>query len=202
MSTFSILTVCSGNICRSPMAEQLLRAQLAGYPGVNIRSAGTLALVGEGMDSRSAEMAGRFGSTDTQRHIAAKIDVDQVKSSDFVLAMSREHRRAVVELVPRAARVTFTVREFARLASAVTDLDLEAAALMHRSNISGRLREAVEAAACLRGLVSPPVSPDDDDVVDPYRRDYPVYEESANQLVPAVQAVVDLFHRALSVAAT
>ena len=59
-----------------------------------------------------------------------------------------------------------------------------------------RLREAIVAASTLRGLVEPFNSPDDADVVDPYRRSVAVYEQSAAQLVPAVQSTVALLARA------
>ena len=47
--TFSVLTVCTGNICRSPLAELILAASLSDIPDVRVESAGTGALVGHGM---------------------------------------------------------------------------------------------------------------------------------------------------------
>ena len=62
--SFSILTVCSGNICRSPLAEQLLRVGLTDLAGVTVSSAGTIALVGEGMPAEAQALSVRYGATD------------------------------------------------------------------------------------------------------------------------------------------
>ena len=122
--SFTILTVCSGNICRSPLAEQLLRAGLAGIDGVTVGSAGTIAMVGAGMPAEAKALAVRYGSTDAESHQARQLDEQAIRDADLVLGLAREHRRAVVELVPAATRRTFTLREFARLAASVTDIDL------------------------------------------------------------------------------
>ncbi|MEV1130049.1 low molecular weight phosphatase family protein [Agromyces sp. NPDC049794] len=195
--TFSILTVCSGNICRSPLAEQLLRAGLAGVEGITVRSAGTMAMVGYGMPPEAQSLSARYGATDAAAHVARQVDEQLILDADLVLGLAREHRRSVVELVPAATRRTFTLREFARLAASVTDDDLDdAASPLGDGSLRSRLREAVVAAASLRGVVTPFDSPDDADVVDPYRRSADVYEASAAQLVPAVQATVALLARA------
>ena len=195
--TFSILTVCSGNICRSPLAEQLLRAGLAGIDGITVHSAGTMAMVGHGMPPEAQSLSARFGASDAAAHVARQVDEKLIRGADLVLGLAREHRRSVVELVPAATRRTFTLREFARLAASVTDVDLEdAASPLGDGSVKGRLRDAVVATASLRGVVAPFESPDDADVVDPYRRPADVYEASAAQLVPAVQATVALLTRA------
>ena len=98
--SFRILTVCSGNICRSPLAEQLLRAGLAGIDGVSVGSAGTVALVGEGMTPEAQGLSVRFGAADAAAHVARLLDEQAIRDADLVLGLAREHRRAVVELVP------------------------------------------------------------------------------------------------------
>ncbi|WP_308428560.1 arsenate reductase/protein-tyrosine-phosphatase family protein [Mycetocola manganoxydans] len=188
--------MCSGNICRSPMAEQLLRAGLNSYPGVSVGSAGTVGLVGEPMDARALDLATSFGVTDAATHVARELNEKQIREADVVFAMSREHRRAVVQLHPRASRYTFTIREFARIAAEITDADLTDAALLPGDDVAGRFAVAVDAAASLRGMVTPLQNADDDDVVDPYRRADEVYTLSGQQLVPAVQATLALFGRA------
>lgn len=195
--TFSILMVCSGNICRSPLAEQLLRAGLAGVDGIIVRSAGTTAMVGHGMPAEAQALSMRFGATDAAAHLARQLDEQLIRGADLVLGLAREHRRAVVELVPAATRRTFTLREFGHLAASVTDDDLvHTASPLGDGSLASRLRDSVVAAASLRGVVTPFASPDDADVVDPYRRSADVYEASAAQLVPAVQATVALLARA------
>ena len=195
--SFSILTVCSGNICRSPLAEQLLRAGLADVDGVTIRSAGTIAMVGTGMPSEAQALAARFGVRDAPAHVGRQLDEQAISNADLVLGMAREHRRSVVELVPAATRRTFTLREFAHLAASVTDIDLDdAASPLGDGTVSSRLRDAVVAAASLRGIVEPFNVPDDADVIDPYRRSAAVYEESAAQLLPAVKSTIALLARA------
>jgi protein-tyrosine phosphatase len=200
--SFTILTVCSGNICRSPLAEQLLRAGLAGLDGVIVSSAGTYAIVGDGMPAEAAALAARYGVSDAAAHVARQVDEQLIRDADLVLGLSREHRRAVVELVPPATRRTFTLREFAHLAASVTEADLDAAAVPSpepaagNSHVARKLREAVVAAASLRGVVQPFASPNDADVIDPFRQPVAVYENSAAQLVPAVQSTVALLMRA------
>jgi protein-tyrosine phosphatase len=195
--SFTILTVCSGNICRSPLAEQLLRAGLTGVDGITVHSAGTIAMVGDGMPPEAQALSARFGARDAAAHVARQLDEQLIRDADLVLGLSREHRRAVVELVPAATRRAFTLREFAHLAASVTDVDLDdAASPFSDGTRASRLRDAVVAAGALRGVVHPFDSPDDADVVDPYRRSTAVYEASAAQLVPAVQAAAALLARA------
>ena len=198
MGHFTILTVCSGNICRSPLAEQLLRVGLAAWPEVTHGSAGTIGLTGHAMPDEAADLSRHFGG-DPLGHAARVLTAEHLSEANLVFAMSREHRRAIVELFPKAIRYTFTIREFARLVSGVTDGDLEEAAALPLDHVVSRFSTLVGFAASQRGLVSPPESPDDDDVVDPYRRSEAVYAESARQLVPAVNDVVSLFHRAARV---
>jgi protein-tyrosine phosphatase len=195
---FSILTVCSGNICRSPMAEQLLRAGLAAYPGIRVTSAGTVGLVGYPMDAQAAALSTRLGATDTDAHIARELSAPIVGEAQLVFAMAREHRRAVVEYEPRAARRTFTLREFARITAEITDEDLADVAVIPKTDVAARLNAAVAIVASMRGMVERPAVPEDDDVVDPYRRSADVYEQSARELQPAVDGAVRFFKRALA----
>ncbi|TFD32939.1 low molecular weight phosphatase family protein [Cryobacterium sp. TMT1-62] len=195
MAGFTILTVCSGNICRSPLAEQLLRVGLAAWPEVTLGSAGTIGLTGRAMPDEAADLSRHFGG-EPSGHVARVLTAEHLSEANLVFAMSREHRRAIVELFPKAIRFTFTIREFARLVTEVTDEDLDDAAALPLDDVVGRFSTLVGFAASQRGAVSPPDSPEDDDVIDPYRRSDEVYAESARQLVPAVNDVVSLFHRA------
>jgi len=202
-SNFRILTVCTGNICRSPVAEQYLRAGLtaAGLQDIRVESAGTMAQDGQAMPAQAQTLARRYGA-DPSGHGARYLFEGHVAGADLVFGMAREHRRAVVSLFPRASRVTFTLREFARLAQGMTDDDLREAAALPLSDSAGRLRSAVAAVAARRGLVEPAQDPLDDDVVDPYKLSDSVFDESGRQLVPAADVVIDLLTTAAKLTST
>jgi len=199
VTDFTILTVCTGNVCRSPLAEQLLRAGLAGIPGVTVVSAGTGALVGEPMPREAAALSVRYGGS-PDGHRGRDLSEADVRDADLVLGMSREHRRSAVQLHPLANRHAFTLRQLERLVTGVTQEDLGYVTRLPLDDVRARLVEAVELAASRRGLELPE-SPEDDDIVDPYRRSQSVYDLSASQLVPAVDATVAFFTRAATIIA-
>lgn len=198
-----IATICTGNICRSPLAALLLQTRLAGRD-VRVASAGTRGLADHAMTPEAQQLALDRGvaASDAAAHRARFLTEQHLSSADLVLAMAREHRRAVAELVPSRTRVAFTVREFGRLASSLPDRALrDAVDAAADQDAAGRLRAAVAAVAGQRGLVLPPADPADDDVVDPYQRSWSTYELSAAQLDPAIDQVVRVVGLATATAA-
>ena len=165
-AVFRILHVCTGNICRSPIAERLTRAGLEQRLGRDaarfvVESAGTWGHGGAPMEPYAVSTLASYG-VDGSDFRARALVADHVAGADLVLGATREHRAAAVVLHPRAARRAFTLREFARLVGAVDGAVLTAADPVERA------RQLVDAAAGRRGLV-PPESPRDDDLVDPYQ---------------------------------
>jgi protein-tyrosine phosphatase len=197
MAEFSILTVCTGNICRSPLTAQLLDLGLRGVSGVNIASSGTGALIDFPMPDLAQTVARTLGVSAPETHRARALAVSHLREADLVIALSREHRRAVVEMLPRGARHTFTLRELARLLEDVPDEEFEQARPLDETDAAGRLRALVEIAASRRGMIPPPAVPDDDDVIDPYRRAESVYWASADQITPAVGVLLNQIKRAI-----
>ena len=85
--------VCTGNICRSPMAEVVLRAKLAaaGIDDVEVTSSGTGAWhVGDPMDARAAAALGRRGY-DGSRHVARRFDDRWFGRRDLILGLDAGH---------------------------------------------------------------------------------------------------------------
>lgn len=190
---FKILTVCTGNVCRSPLAEALLRSSMDGLP-VEVSSAGTRALVDSPMTDQNIAIARRETGSEPQPHRARQLRVSHLEEADLVLALSRSHRREAVEILPGVSRYIFTLREFGRLAEA---LSAEAPAMPAPEDGGARIRESVSFIAQMRGTVPPASHVDDDDVVDPYRRSDEVYEQSAAQILPAVRAIAGLMRTAV-----
>lgn len=202
-----ILTVCTGNICRSPLAAQLLATRLADL-GVTVSSAGTRARGGTPMTPEAQALAADRGvpSSLSVDHAARYLTPAHVAAADLVLAMTRDHRREIVELDPSRVRTAFTVRELARLAADVSDDELRAAAsavagsgsaVSTEADARARFAAALAVVAGRRGLVLPPASPDDDDVIDPYGRSTATYERSADEMAPGLAAVERIVRVAL-----
>jgi len=103
----SILTVCTGNICRSPAAEHLLRRRLqaAGWEG-RVTSAGLDAMVGHPADETTVAMLEARG-IDVSGHRARQLTVDSLRRADLVLVMERQHRDHIVAIDPTARGKTF-----------------------------------------------------------------------------------------------
>ena len=91
-----ILVVCVGNICRSPMAEALLRSALRGQKEITVESAGLGALVGHPAAEYSIELMQEMGE-DISEHRARQIDPDMVTKADLVLVMETGHRKVIDE---------------------------------------------------------------------------------------------------------
>ena len=112
-----LLYVCTGNTCRSPMAEVLTRARAArrGLRGVRVRSAGTMAFEGSPA-SAGARMAVGERGLELDHHAARRLGEDDLEWADLVLVMSPSHL-AAVEALSRGRCYAEVITEFAGYAS-------------------------------------------------------------------------------------
>ncbi len=98
----NILIVCIGNICRSPMAEALLRhtlsSQSASKP-FQIRSAGIGALLGNPADNHAQKLMAHRG-LDISNHRATQLNRDLVQWADLILVMETDHQHYIESLFP------------------------------------------------------------------------------------------------------
>ena len=105
----SVLTVCIGNICRSPMAEGVLRAQCreAGHD-IRVESAGIQALSGRPADPLAVELLAARG-IDITGHVARQLTYEILRDFDLVLVMEAQHQQRIEQLAPLARGRVFTL---------------------------------------------------------------------------------------------
>lgn len=110
---FTIMFVCTGNTCRSPMAEGALKKLLKNNQIENIRviSSGTAAATGYPATAFAVEAA-RIWDADILSHASQPLTAELIKQSDLILALSSSHCYETSRLDPSAAPKTFLLKNF------------------------------------------------------------------------------------------
>lgn len=108
----NILFVCTGNICRSPLAERMLQHRVAelDLDDVVVSSAGTRALNGKAMHPESRRVLGEYG-IDPGEFTSRMLTESLTANADIVLGMAREHRAVARQLAPIRWRRMYALRE-------------------------------------------------------------------------------------------
>lgn len=180
MEPFRVLIVCTGNVCRSPYAEGLLRRELDQLTPdqFSISSAGTQTLDGSRVHPEILHLAKRAGIS-LDGFVPRRLNATMAESADLVIGMDRSHRREIVQVSPKSLRTTFTLREFARILPGIP-------ADEHASP-ADRWRALVAAAPRYRS--SPGGPADADDVVDPFGRPSRVFARMHGQIASAIDEI-------------
>lgn len=110
-NNFTILFVCSGNTCRSPMAKGILEKKLENK-NVTVFSAGTIAQPGILPSDFALITAQKYGA-DISHHLSSPLTKELIIDADLILVMSTKHKDRVIELVPKAKSKTFLLKEYA-----------------------------------------------------------------------------------------
>ena len=166
--------VCTGNLCRSPMAEALLRHELdaRGCTDVEVASAGTWAGHDHPATSDAVRVVGDLG-VDLQRHASRPLSASDVERADLVIAMTGVHVREITALAPGAV-------DKIRLMKELREIEIENSG--PRETVAGRLD------ALLAGKRPHPRR--SLDVDDPMGLPRSAYERCATELRDGISALV------------
>lgn len=168
---FTLLTVCTGNICRSPLAEELFRMGLSRVQNLQVESAGLHALSGQPMDEIAAQQLVKFGGK-PEGLIGQQFTESHAKSADLILTMTLDQRNELVRKYPRATRRTFSLGELAlilgQLQNPMTLVDIVKYAGPNRSKSGVTLAH---------------------DIVDPYRQSIQVHQDVAHSIAVLVDSI-------------
>lgn len=165
---FRVLFVCIGNVCRSPVGERLLAARLPEDRFV-VGSAGVGAMVGYAMSKYAAAELEGYGG-DPTGFAARQLTPELIEGADLILTATRELRSQVLSEAPGALRRTFTILEFAALATMS-----EVTAPSEVVKWAGAHRSAAAAV--------------EQDVPDPFRRGAEVHAAAAAAIHGAVEEI-------------
>ena len=168
--------VCTGNTCRSPMAEAILRVRLRERDAeIRVSSAGIDAWAGSATENSILAMS-EFG-LDLSSHRSRKVTPEIIAGSDLILAMTRNHFDRITRLCPDAFNRTFMPSEMIRLASRPRESS-----------------ESVRAWAALLSATRPdgPIGRGADEVGDPVGEEMEAYRLTARRLNAEMTALADL----------
>lgn len=189
-----VLFICSGNICRSALAEYLMRDALRarGAGDVLVSSCGLLRLDGYPMDDHYVALLQRQG-IDATVHRSTPFETSLVDDADLILTFTSQHLGAILDRAPRAARKAYLVDDFANLCDAC-----RADGTVPAGTTSGG-GSAADAAAIEQRLdaivmaepFKRPVMARAHEITDPHRRSAVTYQMVAEAITDCVRRIAD-----------
>lgn len=187
---FRVLVICHANVCRSPLAERLMRRGILDRLGPDgeafrVRSAGTHARTNQAMHPLAAEVLEESGADPTGFR-SRRLTAGLVAEADLVLTATRRQRSACVAFEPAAVRRTFTIPQFGRYASALPTDSLTAV-----SSPQNRLRSLIEQLSLIRGEL-PVATVDEDDLPDPVDQPIQAFRRCRAEIEGVVEVMTAL----------
>lgn len=184
-----ILFVCTGNTCRSPMAEGLLR-KLAKERGiqVEVRSAGVSAVPGTSISRHAAGILQDEGIQD--RIVSSQLDGEAVAWADLILTLTGAHKRHLLQYFPDAVTKTHTLKEYVQTQESVNADIRELDSLYAEAELNLALGTEPDAAAMQRMIEIRQRIPSFD-ISDPFGGSREDYELAAAEIRTALYGLLD-----------
>lgn len=184
------LFVCTGNTCRSPMAESLFR-RLAEESGldVEVRSAGVSALNGQSMAQHSAAVLQGRG-IDAGAFASREVTASLIEWADLILTMTAHHKRHLLEMYPQAVDRAYTLKEYALLEDpSVLEAHRRREALLAEMQIKLATNQPITEEERERYLHLESELPNVD-IGDPIGGPLTLYERTANEIEDAIRLII------------
>ena len=120
-----IMFICTGNICRSAMAEGLMKKKLQ-EKGIiaQVCSSGLYAETGDGATYNAIE-AMKMYNVDISNHKATNTRYSNIQEMDVILCATQAHKQNIILLYPNLKNKVYTIKEFAKLDNNGQDMDIK-----------------------------------------------------------------------------
>ena len=185
-----IMFVCTGNICRSPMGELLLKRYLEGT-SIGVSSAGTRGLPSQPMDPSSAQLLRAVG-IDPDAFRSRRLTTDMANSADLILCFEQQQRESIVILAPSTVQYTFLLTDFANMSKYCA-----ACGMVEGRTVQERLESIMRASTLIRPLL--PAAPD---IPDPVGQSFDKFEEAAKQTNRELRSILKALRKHSLVSST
>lgn len=185
----NILFVCTGNTCRSPMAEGLLR-KLSAERGIElgVRSAGVSAITGTSMSRHAAAILREEGFEGSIT--SSQLTEEMVNWADLILTLTRSHKQHVLHYYPEAVDKTYTLKEYTGSEESVRADLAELDSLYAQAELKRSLGQEPNAADMERIIEIRQRIPSFD-ITDPYGGTREDYEMAAAEIRSALHRLLD-----------
>ena len=122
INTKNIVFVCTGNSCRSVMAQELLKKKLADRDDVEVMSAGLGAFPNLGASYETQKLLYEEEGIDVSKHKSQQLTLDMVKKTDLILVMQKHQETSILRQYPFVKNRLYLLKEFAKIDDG--DLDI------------------------------------------------------------------------------